>query len=223
MTWDEDLPDNATKIRVYPQVLTDNWKAVQAGDISLQYRATNFIDRSTASEAPATTPTRNDDTMIMYSKNDGTNTELFVLNDQNPAADLQLTQVDRLGSDSTNFAMNNIKFDTTSYEFDQRNFIVAHGSFDSSGTAIGTSYNMTGSQTSTGKYTVSVNSDVLLNDNYRAILTSFRSGGGNQRNFLVTDKASVAGATPTLVTIESRNTSNDLTNSSFEVIIVGGR
>lgn len=111
MVWNEEEPSNATKIRVYPQVLTDNWKAIQAGEDSLQFRATNFLDRSEAPETPPVDPVRIDDTMILFSKNDGTNTEFFIENDQNPSDIMQLTQAGSLGSDTTNIIANSISLD----------------------------------------------------------------------------------------------------------------
>lgn len=231
MTWNEDLPDNSTKIRVYPQVLTDNWKAIQAGDPTLKYRATNFIDRSTASEAPATTPTRDDDTMIMYSKNDGTNTELFILNDQNPADDLQITQVKALGSTSTPLNASSISFDvdpTTGLTYTDGQFIVAFGKFNSSG-VLQFGKNMTTSgapHPATGLYNIDVNADVLQNANYiiTGVVTETGNSGGSIRGVMpLLTPAPVASTTTTIQLEIKRDGGRTNTFTNFQVMICGGR
>ena len=85
MTWNASLPSNTTKIRNYPTILQDNFNSVEQGDLSLKYQALNIDER-------AGDPTRSDDTMIIFSKNDGSNTELYVMNDQNPADVIQMTK-----------------------------------------------------------------------------------------------------------------------------------
>ena len=45
MAFDKTLPTNNTKIRNYPTVLTDNWSAIQAGDLTFKAWQVNFADR----------------------------------------------------------------------------------------------------------------------------------------------------------------------------------
>jgi hypothetical protein len=95
MAFDKTLPANGTKIRDYPTVLGNNFTAIQEGDDTLQYWQTNYVDRDTVAGAPPPTqdPVAIADTMVVFSKNDGSNTELFSMDPSSVIS--QLTFTDR--------------------------------------------------------------------------------------------------------------------------------
>lgn len=103
MAWDKTLPANATKIRNYPTVLTDNFSAVEEGDDSLLLWKINLYERNAIPSAPPTDPARIDDTFQLYGKNDSTSgeVELFGIDAVNPANVIQMTQDGCLGSYNT--------------------------------------------------------------------------------------------------------------------------
>ena len=139
MSWDSSLPANSTKIRDYPTVLTNNFAAIEQGDTSLKQWQINFIDRNTVPGAPppASDPTRADDTMYVYSKTDSAaNTEMFIMDDQNPANIIQLTTVGSLGNASTAMTTSALKIGTNSFSNNQNNFIWAYGTIPAGGGAI---------------------------------------------------------------------------------------
>lgn len=95
MAWDKTLPSNSTKIRNYPTVLTANWQALEENDTgvvatSLNQWSIHLIDRSTISGS--NTPSRLDDVNQIYSRNDGSTNQLFMLDSENPANEIQLTR-----------------------------------------------------------------------------------------------------------------------------------
>ena len=95
MAWDKSLPSNTTKIRNYPTVLTANWQAIEENDTgvvatSLNQWAIHLIDRSTI--GGSNTPSRLDDINQIYSRNDGSTNQLFMLDSENPANEIQLTR-----------------------------------------------------------------------------------------------------------------------------------
>ena len=95
MAWDDSLPSNSTKIRNYPTVLTDNWKAIEENDTgvvatSLNQWAIHLIDRSTI--GGSNTPSRLDNINQIYTRNDGSTNQLYMLDSENPANEVQLTR-----------------------------------------------------------------------------------------------------------------------------------
>lgn len=112
MAFDKTLPSNSTKIRNYPSVLTSNFAAIQTGDLTFKSEALNFIERDAVVPGIASDPTRDDDTMIIYSKQDAaTNTELFVMDDTAGPNIMQLTEDGRIGSSSTDLSCSTLTFD----------------------------------------------------------------------------------------------------------------
>lgn len=177
MAWDKTLPTNATKIRNYPTVLTDNFSAVEEGDITLKHWQVNFIERNAVPGAPppAVDPTRADDTMIIFSKQDGGGeTELWILDDRSPANNFQITENGRIGSANTNFSMDNFTFDSGTTNYNENNIINAHGRFASNGVAIYT-FACTTVRASTGRYNVTF-STPRANTNYAVVANAADTG-----------------------------------------------
>jgi|GEM_PF-1798825 len=180
MAYDKTLPNNTTKIRNYPTVLTDNFSAIEEGDLTLKHWQVNFIERNAVPGAPppANDPTRADDTMIVFSKQDASSeTELFVMDDRNPANIIQFTEDGRLGGTTTNLSINNFSFDGGTTTFDENNVINAHGAFNSAGTAIYVNA-CTVAKAGTGRYNVTF-STARANTNYA--VTAICDDTGNSR------------------------------------------
>jgi hypothetical protein len=153
MTWNASLPSNSTKIRNYPTVLTNNFSAVEQGDISLKHWQSNFIERNGV--APSNDPTRADDTMILYSKQDASgNTELFVLDDRNPANVIQLTKGGKIGSESTQAVFQNISFASETSTYTSTNLTAYWAIVSSAGAIVASSGGLTASRTSTGVFAI---------------------------------------------------------------------
>lgn len=132
MAWDKSLPSNSTKIRNYPTVLTDNFASVEEGDTTLQYWKSNYIERNVIPSAPAVDPTRIDNVMQLYSKQNADGlTDLFVIDDRNPANIIQLTNNGGIGNSSITANVNEITFDNGTVCYNENNFITAYGRFNS--------------------------------------------------------------------------------------------
>lgn len=180
MAWDKTLPSNTTKIRNYPTVLTDNFSAIEEGDLTLTHWQVNFIERNAVPGAPppANDPTRQDNTMILFSKQDGGgNTELFFLDDRSPANNIQLTENGYIGSSSTKISLNEFTFDSGTTTFNENNVINAHGAFNSAGAAIYVNA-CTVAKAGTGRYNVTFTTP-RANTNYA--VTAICDDTGNSR------------------------------------------
>lgn len=95
MAWSASTPSNSTKIRNYPTVLTNNWQAIEENDSgvvadSLNQWVVHLIDRSTI--GGSNTPSRLDNVNQLYTRNDGSTNQLFMLDSENPANEIQLTR-----------------------------------------------------------------------------------------------------------------------------------
>lgn len=181
MAFDKTLPSNSTKIRNYPTVLTDNFAAIEEGDLTLVHWQVNFIERNAVPGAPppANDPTRQDDTMILFSKQDsGGETELFFLDDRSPANNVQITENGALGSVATQISLDSLTFDSGTTTFDENNLINAHGAFNSAGTASHVNA-CTVVRASTGRYNVTF-SVARANTNY-AVTANANDNTGNSR------------------------------------------
>jgi hypothetical protein len=157
MAFDKTLPTNATKIRNYPTVLTDNFSAIEEGDITLKYWQVNFIERNSVPGAPPPTndPTRADNTMILFSKQDGAGeTELWILDDRSPANNYQITEAGKLGSQNTQFVTQDISFGTETSTYSSTNMIAYWAIISSGGAVVASSGGITAVRNSTGRYTV---------------------------------------------------------------------
>lgn len=234
MAFDKTLPQNSTKIRRYPEVLTDNFAAIQTGDDTFQVWQLNFIDRDLVPGAPPPTqdPTRVDDTIIIYSKqNADGETDLFLMDDRAIANIIQVSQDGALGSTSTSLNAKDLSFDvdpTTGLTYDDGQFITAYGKFNSAGVLL-FGKNMATSGTphpSTGLFNITVSANVLQNANYIITGNVSQSGDSNAsiRGLMpLLTPAPVAG-NPTIIQVEiKRDGGRANTFDYFMVMICGGR
>jgi len=222
MPWDKDLPNNGTKIRSYPTVITDNWNSIELGDVDLRIWNANFAERNTIPAAPPVDPTRIDDTMVLYSKNDGTNTEMFLMDDISPAPNIiQISQGNALGSTATQVNTNGLVYDTTpatTLTFGKNNMITAYGNVASGG-AGSSLFNCTTAQLA-GVYTVSFSKN-MASTNYKVIATATHTGiGGGNRSAVccwqnkALDKFEVV--------IRYTDDSSTLHTIAWDFIVIGG-
>ena len=227
MAYDKTLPTNSTKIRNYPTVLTDNFAAIEEGDISLKHWQVNFIERNAVPGAPppANDPTRADDTMILFSKQDAAGeTELFFMDDQNPANVTQVTQGGALGGASTNILGTDISFDGGTFTNNQNGMCTAWSFVTVVGSAISTqtNYGMTWTRTSTGVYKATFTASQVLNANYVVTGTAYSSSGGSEGTVL--SFASDKTRSTTEFSIRMKHVTSDSNRDrSFMVAVFGGR
>lgn len=236
MAFDKTLPTNSTKIRNYPTVLTDNWSGIQTGDLTFKTWQLNFADRDEVEGAPPPTqdPTRDDDTMIMFSKNNADGeTDLYILDDRSaPSAnEIQLTTNGALGGTSTPLNASSLSFDTdstTGLTYTDGQFITAFGKFNSSG-VLQFGKNMATASTphpGTGLYNIDVNADVFQNANYIISGVVKRSGdsSGSARSVMPLLTPAPVASTVTTIQLEiKRSGGRTDTFDDFQVMICGGR
>jgi len=229
MAYDKDLPTSLTKIRNYPTVLTDNWAAIEEGDITLKPWTINMVRRQSVAGPIATDPTREDDMMFLFSKGAATEeSEAYIMDDQNPANIIQVTQGGRLGGTSQGVSCSNLRFDApiapatfqSSYGINQ--MITAFGQFTNTG-SLSFGLNMTGNAKVGNTYKISVDADVLLNSNYLVMLTCLAPDNSSERviNY-ITKPAPVAGV-KTDITLAITSGSGGARSQQFQAIIIGGR
>jgi len=131
MAWDKTLPTNSTKIRNYPTVLTANWQAIEENDsgvvgTSLNQWAIHLIDRSTI--GGSNTPSRLDDVNQLYTRNDGSTNQLFMLDSENPANEIQLTRSTEVtvGANGQTFLPGGVLFQWFTYSLPAGNTTVTY-------------------------------------------------------------------------------------------------
>ena len=190
MAWDATKPANDTKIRLYPTTLQANFNAIETGDSSLKYDALNIQEQGSD-------PSRIDDCMIIYSKQDGAGeTELFVLDDQNPANAIQMTEIGYLGSQSTSLGMSQFSFDGGTTVFNKNNIVDVYGRIDSSGNLTYGSGISGVVRNSAGNYTVTLDTNYVRDStNYVVSATTNDSTrrGPIQVNILSTSTFDILG------------------------------
>lgn len=221
MAWDKTLPANGTKIRNYPTVLGDNFSAIEEGDDTLQHWQLNFIERDAIPSAPPTTPTRIDDTMIIYSKQVGSSeTELFILDDRSPANDIQITEDGSLGSFSTSLKLDSFAFDSN-ITMNENNVITAWSYTQKNGSQSG-SFGMTCSRISdaTYEYTFTTN---MANANYSVIAMSRNAGGTGNVEIMQEDESFARAVDKFRVVGVNQNNTKVSNGVIHSVMVVGGR
>ena len=236
MAFDKTLPTNSTKIKNYPTVLTNNFAGIQTGDETFKVWQLNFADRNQVAGAPPPTqdPTRIDDTMIVFSKDDPDGeTELFIIDDRSTANNFQITQNGALGSTTTPLNGSSLSMDvdaTTGLTYVDGQFITAYGFFNSAG-ILQFGKNMATSGTPkpfTGEFNIDVNADVLQNANYivnGTVKTNQASTSGSVRAIEARLVPAPVASTVTTIKVQIRSSSGT-TNSSysgFYITICGGR
>lgn len=73
MAWDKNFPANDTQLVLGPSFIRNNWEAIETADTSLGQTGINLSKQSEDLSLF-------DDTYRLFSKSDGTNTELFGIN-----------------------------------------------------------------------------------------------------------------------------------------------
>lgn len=220
MAFDKTLPSNSTKIRNYPTVLGDNFSALEEGDLTFKQWQVNFIERNAVPGAPppANDPTRADDTMILFSKQDGASeTELFFMDDRNPATITQLTEDGKIGSATTQFVALDISFEAETSLYNSGNMVAYWGNVSSAGTLLESSGGITSVRTSVGNYTVTF-SVAQSTVNY-GVTIGVRNNNSADNIHVANYHTNVVGSFK--VTI--RNQNNTAVDRAFSVSINGGR
>lgn len=215
MTFSTAKPADTQKIRLGPQDIRDNFTAIVNGDSSFTPATINLDKQGSA-------PTALSDVGIVFASEigSGSYTELYFKNENDSL--VQLTQDDTLGSETTDIYAQSIRLDTDSsaVTFGVNNMIVASATVASDGTLTNGLNVASSSKTATGRYTVNVTADVLLNANYRVIATCNTDG----RQINVETKPTPVGATVTAVTLATRlSSTGNYGDSGFDIIVIGGR
>lgn len=81
MAWDKNLPADDTELRLGPSYIRDNWAAIEGAETTLGQVGVNLAEQ-------AGDLALNASTYRLYSKNDGTNTELYGINSAGNVAQL---------------------------------------------------------------------------------------------------------------------------------------
>jgi hypothetical protein len=89
MAFNPSLPADSTKLRLAPDVIQDNWVAIQDGETSFKPKSINLNNRTVS--GPTANPTAITDAFLLYCKDDAAgNAELFGINESS-----QITQFTR--------------------------------------------------------------------------------------------------------------------------------
>ena len=225
MTFDPSQPTNTTKIRLLGQVIRPNWLAIEQATSSFRPYAINLRDRTVAPPGiPDPTAISSPDAIILFCKQDATPTQEFYLRYPNGNI-TKLTEAGTVGSHTTPLRGSSISLDSSTpiLLHTSAYMIVAHGSFNSAGVAIGTNLNLTCTYDGTGKYIVHVAAGILANSNYRVLSTPFNSGGGNIRAVQITSKGSGVITAVTDINLNIKGHTNSPHDCGFEIVIMGGR
>lgn len=222
MAFDKTLPNNATKIRDYPGILTGNISAVQQGDADFNNWSVNLINRVTAGQTADAV--RIASTMRLYASPDqGTapsgKTELFVISAVTPSGVvIQLTNNGKLGAEKTSIQAKDISFGTNNTVNDQRAMASAWSTVTVPASSITaqTNYGMTWARASEGKY-VATFTVAMDNADYSIVGTGSST---DVRSVMVNPDVTkdVNG-----FGIVTRNTNAAARDSSFNVVVFGGR
>lgn len=222
MAFDKTLPSNSTKIRNYPSVLTDNFSAIQQGDDSFQSWQVNFVDRDTVPGAPPPTqdPTRNDDTMIVFSKNDASGeSELFVMDDRNPANIIQFTENGSLGSYSTTVKLDSFSFDSN-FTYNEDNIVKAWAKCASGGTFTKNRGFDSISKGGTGIFTLTLSANVVTDADF-CVVATVDKGASSERMIAYKTMAYNGGTFKGSFIINIFNKDGALRDQNFSVMVMG--
>lgn len=213
MAWDKSLPNNGTKIRNYPSVLTSNFAALEEGESTLQVWKQNYIERDAIPSAPAVDPARIDDVMQVYSKqNADGETDLYVTDDRAVANVIELTENGKVGGRAQSFVMQDMSFGTNTDLYTENNLITAWAHVDGTG-ALQDGVGLTSVRNSTGKYTISF-STAAANATYGVLITLLTTSNLVCRYHTLTVNDFIIQVSPT---------SGGNNDSAFTVSVIGGR
>jgi hypothetical protein len=220
MTFDTSKPADNQKIRLGPQDIRDNFTAIQAGDSSFTPEKINLNKQGAA-------PTAIADVGLVFASEigDGSYTELFYKNENDSL--VQLTQDSTIGAETANFYGASIRLDTdaSAVTFGVNNMIVAQGTINADGTLAAGSVNIASSSKAVSPdhlYTVNITADVLLNDNYRVMVTPF-DVVNKVRSAVVVSKPTPVGGMVTAITLNIVAESTSQRQCQFDIIVIGGR
>jgi len=216
MAWDKTLPNNTTKIRNYPTVLTANFAAIEEGQDALQMWKANFIERNAIPSAPAVTPTRIDDTMQVFSKqNADGETDLYVLDDRATANTIELTENGRLGGRAQDIVLNEAYYGTDTLARGVWGVPTVVGSINAAGAVEAWSQGIASTSVVSSFRRVTFSASRFNNTNYVVVVTP--TTGGNPRSAMWTNKQT----TSVDIRIVNQNGTNALV--AFDIVIFGGR
>lgn len=216
MAFDSDLPTPTTKIRNYPTVLTENFQALEQGQDSLQQWKANFIERNAIPSAPPVDPTRIDDNMQIFAKqNADGETDLYVLDDRGSANIIELTENGKIGGRSQDFVMNEVFFGTDAQGYGQWALPSAWGYVTSTPTlSYGYGVDSVAIQSITSTK-ITWDTSYITNANYIIVVTVL---GENS-----TTSATVSGISSTEVVVSPRTAAGGNARSAFSFVVFGGR
>lgn len=218
MAFDKTLPTNTTKIRNYPTVLTDNFAGIQEGDLTFKVWQANFADRDLVPGAPppAADPTRDDDTMIVFAKqNADAETDLFVLDDRSPANNYAITENGKLGGRATSLVTQDITFGTDPFVYTSAYLPTVWGSITGAGAVEAWSNGIASTSVVSSRRRVTFAAGTIVNTSYSVLVTP--TTGGNTRIATWINK------TATSVDIRITNQNNTDALVAFDIVIFGGK
>lgn len=220
MAFDKSLPNNGTKIRNYPTVLTANFSEVEEGGSTLKVWKQNYIERNAIPSAPAVDPTRIDDVMQVYSKqNADGETDLYVIDDRGTANVIELTENGKVGGRAQSFVMQDMSFGTKTDLYTQDNLVTAWA-YVNSGGALQDGVGLTTVRASTGTYTITF-STAAANATYGVIVTPLHKFTGSNNPLMGTYGSLAVGSFT--VTLGNQSSPSTRVNSAFTVMVIGGR
>lgn len=216
MTWDPSLPANNSLVRLSPGYIRTNWNAIQEGEVP--YKKLQLSKQ-------VANPTRANDIGWLYVKQINSQEELFYQDDRNPALVTQITKNNRIGTPTQGVNASNFIMDSTGFTYGINQMIVATGSFNSSGALVSGVNMVAVSHTGTGRYTVAINADVVLNANYKVLVSCLNDGSfsDSERVINIVTKGAVSAGNPVNIQLGIRSGGGTANDQAFEVIIVGGR
>lgn len=219
MDFDKTLPNNTTKIRNYPSVLTANFSSIEEGDDSLQHWKSNFIERNAIPSAPPVDPTRIDDTMQIFSKqNADGETDLFVIDDRATANIIEITENGKIGGQSTQAVVQDISFGTETTDYSSTHLVGYWATINSAGAIVDQSGGLTAIKNAgTGKYTVSFTT-AQSSANYGVHLTVENANSGENAHIANYHTKAVGS-----VQVSLRNGNNTSVDKGFTITVYGGR
>lgn len=216
MAWDKTLPNNSTKIRNYPTVLTANFAAMEEGQSSLQQWKANFIERNAIPSAPPVDPARIDDTMQLYSKqNADGETDLYVIDDRATANVIEISENGRLGGRSQDIVLNDAYFGTDTLGRGIWAVPTIVGSIDGSGGVEAWSEGIASTSVVSSRRRVTFDAGRITNTNYVVQVTP--TTGANTRIATWLNK------TTGYVDVRITNQNNTDALVAFDIVIWGGR
>lgn len=216
MAWDKNRPNNQDKIRNYPTILTDNFTAIEEGDDTLQLWKANFIERNAIPSAPSVTPSRIDNTMQFFAKqNADGETDQFLLDDRSPANTIQISENGKIGGRAQDIVLNEAYYGTDTLARGMWAVPTVVGSIDGSGNVESWSEGIASTSVVSSRRRVTFTSGRMSNANYVVLVTP--TTGGNTRIATWVNKTS------SYVDIRMVNQNNTDALLAFDIVIFGGR